>query len=173
MAIDEPSFAEIGLQWPWPRSLHARLVEALRKAGAKAIGARHHLCRTIGRPAADAALAAALGPDVVLAGDETLIKTPHADQTMRVEPLPEFLAAGAKSGIASIVLDGDGALRRLPRYPDGFAAVLARPPVRRGRVPGWRADAGVRAGADATDGLLLPGAVAGRFLPKDFFRDAS
>jgi adenylate cyclase len=37
VAIDEPSLAEIGQQWPWPRSLHARLIEALRKAGAKAL----------------------------------------------------------------------------------------------------------------------------------------
>jgi adenylate cyclase len=37
VAVDEPSFAELGLQWPWPRSLHAELVEALRAAGAKVI----------------------------------------------------------------------------------------------------------------------------------------
>ena len=35
VAIDEPSFAEIGQQWPWPRDTHARLVEALRGAGAR------------------------------------------------------------------------------------------------------------------------------------------
>ena len=98
VAVDEPSFAEIGLQWPWPRSLHGRLIEALRKAGAKAIGLDIIFAEPSSDPAADAALAAALGPDVTLAGDETLIKTPHADQTMRVEPLPEFLAAGAKVG---------------------------------------------------------------------------
>src|SRR5437870_4467432 len=38
VAVDEPSFAELGLQWPWPRSLHAALVLALRQAGAKAVG---------------------------------------------------------------------------------------------------------------------------------------
>ena len=38
VAIDEPSFAEIGLQWPWPRTLHAELISALRRAGVKAIG---------------------------------------------------------------------------------------------------------------------------------------
>ncbi|MEJ1935196.1 CHASE2 domain-containing protein, partial [Nostoc sp. NIES-2111] len=38
VAVDEPSFAELGLQWPWPRSLHAKLVESLRAAGAKVIG---------------------------------------------------------------------------------------------------------------------------------------
>ena len=122
------------------------------------------------RPA-DTALAAALGPDVTLAGDETLIKTPHADQTMRVEPLPEFLAAGAKSGIASIVLDNDGTLRRVPRYPDGFAAVLA--------------EAAGAIAADVPAGALLQTFGPARtfptvsyyqalspdeFLPKDFFR---
>ena len=125
VAVDEPSFAEIGLQWPWPRSLHGRLVDALRKAGAKAIGVDIIFAEPSADPAADAALVGTLGPDVTLAGDETLIRTPHADQTMRVEPLPEFLAAGARAGIASIVLDSDGTLRRVPRYPDGFAAVLA------------------------------------------------
>lgn len=38
VAIDEPSMAEIGRQWPWPRSLHARLIQQLEKAGAKVIG---------------------------------------------------------------------------------------------------------------------------------------
>jgi len=125
VAVDEPSFAELGLQWPWPRSLHGALVTALRDAGASAIGLDIIFAEPSAVPAADAALAAALGAYVTLAGDETLIKTPHADQAMRVEPLPAFLAAGASTGIASIVLDSDGTLRRVPRYPDGFAAVLA------------------------------------------------
>jgi adenylate cyclase len=38
VAIDEPSFAEISKQWPWPRSFHARLLEQLNQAGAKVIG---------------------------------------------------------------------------------------------------------------------------------------
>ncbi len=124
VAIDEPSFAELGLQWPWPRDIHGRLVEALRDAGAKVIGLDIIFAEPSAKPGADAALAAALGPDVVLAADETLIDTPHAVQQIRVEPLPEFTDAGARSGIASIVLDRDGTLRRVPRYPDGYAAVL-------------------------------------------------
>ena len=31
VAIDEPSFGEIGQRWPWPRDLHAKLVASLRK----------------------------------------------------------------------------------------------------------------------------------------------
>ena len=123
VAIDEPSFAELGLQWPWPRDLHARLVTALRQAGAKTIGLDIIFAEP-SNPAADAALAAAMGPDVVLAADESLIETPQATQIVRAEPLPPLTATGARTGIASIVLDRDGALRRMPRYPDGFAAVL-------------------------------------------------
>src|SRR5262249_33752839 len=37
VAIDEPSFSEMHLQWPWPRRVHARLIDALGKAGARTI----------------------------------------------------------------------------------------------------------------------------------------
>lgn len=171
VAVDEPSFAELGLQWPWPRSLHAALVLALRQAGARAVGLDIIFAEPSAAPAADNALAHALGPDVTLAGDETVIETPHADQAMRVEPLPQFLATGARTGIASVVLDNDGTLRRVPRYPDGFAAVLAQSA---GGTP-----------AEVPEGALLRSFGPARsfqtvsyyqamspakFLPKDFFR---
>ena len=35
--IDEPSIEIIGKPWPWPRSIHAELIEALFKAGAKVV----------------------------------------------------------------------------------------------------------------------------------------
>lgn len=124
VAIDEPSFAEFGLQWPWPRDLHAKLVLALREAGAKAIGVDVIFAEPSPKPGADAALAAALGPDVVLAGDLTRIETAQAAQTLRVEPLAELTDTGARSGLASIVLDPDGTLRAVPHFPDSFGAVL-------------------------------------------------
>ncbi|MCW0001175.1 adenylate/guanylate cyclase domain-containing protein [Pararhizobium sp. YC-54] len=126
VAIDEPSMAEIGSQWPWPRALHARLIKALRAAGAKAIGLDVIFAEPSADPQNDAALADALGPDVVLAGDETLIETPQADQFVRTEPLAEFTARGARTGIASVHLSGDGTLRQVPVYADGFAAQLAK-----------------------------------------------
>lgn len=121
VAIDEPSMAEIGQQWPWPRSLHARLVEALREAGARVI-ALDIIFAEPSSEAADAALAASLRGDVVLAGDETFIETDQALQHIRVEPLERFTAGGATVGITSISPDRDGILRRIPSYPDGFAA---------------------------------------------------
>lgn len=124
VAIDEPSLAEIQTQWPWPRSLHARLIEALRAAGARVIG-MDIIFAEPSLPAEDAALAAALGPDVVLAGDETLVISPQADQFVRVLPLQIFSDALALSGIASVALDRDGVLRSMPAYDDGFAAMIA------------------------------------------------
>jgi adenylate cyclase len=123
VAIDEPSLAEIGIQWPWPRSLHGRLVESLRKAGAKVI-ALDIIFAEPSSEAEDAALASSLGSDVVLAGDETFIDTEQALQHIRVEPLPRFTTSGARVGITSISPDRDGILRRLPSYPDGFAASM-------------------------------------------------
>ncbi|HEX6986850.1 MAG TPA: CHASE2 domain-containing protein, partial [Planctomycetaceae bacterium] len=38
VAIDDVTFAELGVQWPFPRSLHAALIDRLASAGARAIG---------------------------------------------------------------------------------------------------------------------------------------
>jgi adenylate cyclase len=123
VAIDEPSLAEIGRQWPWPRDLHARVVEQLRVGGAAAIGVDLIFAEP-STPVADQALATAMGADVVLASEVTAIETPQAVQTIVVEPIGALTTAGAEPGIASVFLDGDGTLRRMPRFPDGFAARL-------------------------------------------------
>ncbi|MBB4195709.1 adenylate cyclase [Rhizobium aethiopicum] len=125
VAIDEPSLADINAQWPWPRSLHAELISQLRAAGARVIGLDIIMAEP-SNPDNDAAIAKAVGPDVVLAGDETLIETPQASQLIRATPLPALTEAGAVTGIASIDLSGDGIFRRIPGYEDGFAAMLAK-----------------------------------------------
>jgi adenylate cyclase len=125
VAIDEPSLADINAQWPWPRSLHAELVTQLRAAGARVIGLDIIMAEP-SNPGNDAAITKAVGPDIVLAGDETLIETPQASQLIRATPLPQLTQAGAVTGIASIDLSGDGIFRRIPGYEDGFAAMLAK-----------------------------------------------
>ncbi|UVD55212.1 adenylate/guanylate cyclase domain-containing protein [Rhizobium sp. Pop5] len=125
VAIDEPSLADINAQWPWPRSLHAELITQLRAAGARVIGLDIIMAEP-SNPGNDAAIAKAVGPDIVLAGDETLIETPQASQLIRATPLPQLTEAGAVTGIASIDLSGDAIFRRIPGYEDGFAAMLAK-----------------------------------------------
>jgi adenylate cyclase len=125
VAIDEPSFSEIGQRWPWPRDLHARLVESLRRAGAKVIGFDVIFSEPSAEEA-DKALAAALGPDVVLAADDVTTLLDQGVQTTRVNPIDSFLGADAAAGVTSVDLDGDAYLRRMPRAPDSFAAEILR-----------------------------------------------
>jgi adenylate cyclase len=172
VAIDEPSMAEIGRQWPWPRGLHARLIEALRGTGAKAIGVDVIFAEPSAAPENDIALAAATGPDVVLAGDETLITTPQADQFVRTEPLAQLTARGARTGIASVHLSGDGTLRQVPAYPDGFAARLAEAAGR--SQQSWSGTALLQTFGPARTYPTVSYYQAldpGQFLPEDFFRD--
>lgn len=137
VAIDEPSLAEINVQWPWPRSLHARLVSALRAAGAKTI-ALDIIFSEPSTEAEDQALAAVLGPDVILAADESVISTPQASQFIRTLPLPLFTQQGASAGFATVSLHEDGVLRSIPAGQDSFAQSILRatgltsPAVRQG-----------------------------------------
>ncbi|TCU12907.1 CHASE2 domain-containing protein [Rhizobium sullae] len=171
VAIDEPSLAEINEQWPWPRSLHARLVRQLRAAGVRAIGLDIIMAEQSSRED-DAAITAAVGPDVVLAGDETLIQTPQADQLVRATPMPQLTAAGARTGIASIDLGGDGVFRNIPSYQDGFAITLAQAA---GRAPRrLAADALIQSFGPSRSYPTVSYYQAldpGNFLPQDFFKD--
>lgn len=125
VAIDEPSFAELGSRWPWPRGVHGQLVDALAAAGAAAIGFDVIFAEP-SLPEEDAALADAIARSgrVVLASDEAVVRSEHTLQTVRIEPLPELALAGAQSGFVGVELDRDGILRRLPPRHDLFAARL-------------------------------------------------
>ncbi len=125
VAIDEPSIGEIGQRWPWSRELHARLVENLRAAGAKVI-AFDIIFADPTTEAADTAFAGALGPDVVLAADDVTTPLAQGIQVTRVMPLDPFLDAGAAIGVASVDLDGDAYLRRMPPLKDSLAAEVLR-----------------------------------------------
>ena len=123
VAIDQPSFEEFG-QWPWRRDLHARLIDQLRAAGAKAIVLDIVFAESGAFPDADLALADAMGPDVVLAADRTTTKTPNADVETEVLPLAAFLQHGARYGFAKVPQsDVDGVVRTMPPEGDALARV--------------------------------------------------
>ena len=157
VAIDEPSIGEIGQRWPWPRDIHAKLVESLRAAGAKVI-AFDIIFADPTTEEADTALAKVLGPDVVLAADDVTTPLEQGTQVTRVNPLDAFLDAGAVAGVASMHLDGDAYLRRMPPISDCFrcrsAAAEGRTASRRSR---WRADPVFRTSPLLSDLVLLPG----------------
>ncbi len=120
IGIDEPSFQEIGLQWPWPREIHASLIQTLEEQGASVV-AFDLLFPEESSAQSDAALAASvqaastadkplpviIGTDFkVIQNDQYAIKTP-------VEPIGLLIDAGAETGHVSIGIDSDGFVRRL------------------------------------------------------------
>lgn len=115
VAIDEPSFAEIGKQWPWPRSLHARLIDTLKKEGASVIGLDIIFAEP-SRTEEDKALSEAIrqAGNVVLASDVKIITERRYAQEMVIEPIP-ILKRETITGLVIIPLDMDNVVRRF--YP--------------------------------------------------------
>jgi len=137
VGIDEPSFAEVGRSWPWPRSLHARLIDELTRAGASVI-AFDVLFVEPSVAEDDAELARAIRDSgrVVLAGDVDVQSTASYESVQRVEPAPVFRAAGAATGLANVEVARDQVVRRFPSDPDSlWRVVLAQHRAHRGRVP--------------------------------------
>ncbi|MDR0182055.1 CHASE2 domain-containing protein [Lysobacter arvi] len=113
VAIDERSIAELG-QWPWPRSVHARLIDRLRESGARAVALDLLLAEPdrISR-SNDLALADAMGRY----GRVVLPVAPTAADaqgpTEELLPTPVIAAAAAGFGHTDLPGDEDGRTRAL------------------------------------------------------------
>ncbi len=112
VAIDESSMAEIKRQWPWPRSLHARLIRQLHQAGAAVIGF-DILFAEPSEPAEDQALALALheAGNGVLSSALSVVNDPLFRHTIRIDPI-SALRETAWVGGAFVSIDPDGVVRR-------------------------------------------------------------
>jgi CHASE2 domain-containing sensor protein/tetratricopeptide (TPR) repeat protein len=121
VAIDEESLAELKMRWPWPRSLHAQLIDRMAQGGAIVIGLDLLLAEP-SEAAEDAALAEAIrkAGNVVMAADFTHFESGLLRVWKRVEPLALFTDAGAIAGLATIPLDPDSFMRRIPDEGDAF-----------------------------------------------------
>lgn len=120
VAIDELSFAEIGVQWPWPRSLHAKLCEELARAGARTVVV-DLLFDVPSDPEEDARLAASVRQTgrVILASDLAAIVDRQYDVAQWADPIPALADAAAGLGVVRITYDPDGVLRRTPLAIEG------------------------------------------------------
>lgn len=111
VAIDDNTFADLNLAWPFPRELHARLIDNLVKAGA------HQIIFDVefteySNPVSDAALAVAASKarNVVFAGK--YVSYPHnPDQEQMLEPIQPLLAEGLNWGVVNMPTDWDGYVR--------------------------------------------------------------
>ena len=126
LAIDEPTFSQLQIQWPFPRRLHAQVLDRLRMDGALAVG----FDMVFAEPSQaddDAAFATALkaGLPVVLAANREKTESGNATLWSDVLPLEQFLGAGSVVGQVQVTPDDDFVVRRHVRHGDTFSARLA------------------------------------------------
>lgn len=114
VAIDEPSFAEIGMPWPWPRSLHGALVDQLAQGGARSIAFDVLFDVAAANPDDDAALAESIrgAGNVILAADHAVVEDRGYALAQWSEPIEPLAAGAADVGAVRIPYDPDGVLRR-------------------------------------------------------------
>jgi EAL domain-containing protein (putative c-di-GMP-specific phosphodiesterase class I)/CHASE2 domain-containing sensor protein len=111
--IDARSLAEVA-RWPWPRSIHARVVDRLRAAGVRSIAFDVDFSAA-SLPAEDAAFAAALdraGGSVILS---TFRQAAGGISSDYIDSVPiKVLAEKAFLASVNVRPDPDGYLRRMP-----------------------------------------------------------
>ena len=114
VGIDQESFSMMKRPWPWPRSIHGKLIRALGRAGAKGI-VMDIIFSNPSNPREDRALAEAIREvrNVVLAADIEIVRTERFSQSMLITPIEELVDAGARFGVSSIPLDSDNVVRRI------------------------------------------------------------
>jgi diguanylate cyclase (GGDEF)-like protein len=138
--IDAASLQKMGV-WPWPRTVHAEVVDRLIALGARSIAFDIDFSAT-STPKSDAAFAAALGRAggyAMLAAFEQ--PTDDADNRVANLPIPQ-LAAQSEIVSAEVPLDRDGLVRGYPlsrrvggRTIPSMGSALAGPAARAARFP--------------------------------------
>jgi adenylate cyclase len=116
VAIDDPSFSYTGLQWPWPRTYLAQIVDAVNKGGARVVGLDIFLSEADKDPQGDPALAKALGQSPAVVLDMEIIHDPQHGIVSLNLPLPPYRAVAKGMGITTIIQDKDAITRSLQAY---------------------------------------------------------
>jgi len=115
VAIDPPSLKEIGV-WPWPRTLHAKLIDRLEAAGAAEIAFDIDFSSP-STPDADRALEEALARadgSVLLPAFQQVTRGEAGGVSLHVtRPLPQF-ARHSWAAAINVEPDADGIVRRYP-----------------------------------------------------------
>lgn len=123
VAIDSATFDQLGVQWPFPRSLHGRVIDALHRDGARAIAYDVQFTEPT-QPAQDQALYSA----VARAGDVALGTTEVAahGQTNVLGGNANLAAAHARAGNANYGVDRGAVFRQLPYAIDGLKSLAVQ-----------------------------------------------
>jgi adenylate cyclase len=127
VAIDEASFEELDMAWPFPRSLHGRLIERARQDGAKAVVFDVIFSEPSSAEQDDAFAESIRGemPVVLASTVERQVAGSHVLWS-EVLPLDRLQAAGAITGQAGVNPDDDFVVRRFEWSPQALAARIAQ-----------------------------------------------
>ena len=117
VTIDEDSFAELDLTWPWPRALHAKFLDIVRRGKPAVVALDILFIEPSARgPADDRALAKAIatsGNVILAAGLSTVREAGWIKEKQDLNPpLPEIRAGAAGWGPVNIITDRDAFVRR-------------------------------------------------------------
>ena len=124
VGIDESSFDELNLRWPWPRDIHAQLINSLKSAGAKVIGI-DLLFSEPSTPENDQALAKAIDSHgkVVLVSELSSAEDDrqgfNLQKLAKPTPIMDYAVNPISFGLANINLESDGFLRKLSCSQNG------------------------------------------------------
>jgi adenylate cyclase len=116
VSIDQDSFDELNIPWPWPRTLHAELIRALAASQAKLIAVDILFTEPKADAAEDAALAAAMraSGNVILAAEYTSVPSAFGPRTTMNLPIPLFRQQALGYGPVNLFPDEDGVVRSAP-----------------------------------------------------------
>lgn len=120
VAIDEPSFKQIKLRWPWSRKLHAELVDNLSSAGAAVIVFDILFPEKSSDQSEDAVFSEAIkkAGNVVLSANLTITGRQGYETYFIEEPIPMLASAAAAVGMVNLYPDGDGSVRMASNFVD-------------------------------------------------------
>ena len=121
VGIDEASATQLNLNWPFPRSVHAEVIDRLVEAGAAVIAFDVQFSQPT-TPEDDARFARAIAAagNVVLASSYDYYETAGARVFQRMDPVTAFTQAGATVGWTDMELSGDGVPRRMALDDQSF-----------------------------------------------------
>ena len=111
VGIDDDSFQNLDLQWPWPRRLHAELLASLSAARARVVVFDVLFDTHSNKPDDDRLFSEAIAahPNVILATARTITKKKTFTKVSWLDPVPTLMSAVTSTGCIELLVDPDGA----------------------------------------------------------------
>lgn len=119
VAIDDASFSQTGLQWPWPREYLAEIVEAIDAGDPRVIIIDIGFYEA-SNPEGDRLLADAIGQagNVILANDIATQNVGGSEVRQLRKPIPELEQVAASLGLSNFPRDEDVTVRRILAFQE-------------------------------------------------------